>query len=668
MNLHDDATRLAASSSFIRYTFLMSRSIVLSNGTLAVALDSRGALRDLYYPHVGYEDHVRGHYVHRVGIWVDGRLSYLSEDHAWAITVSCEKDSLQSAIYARNDALQVELTFTDMVYSERPIFMRRVCVKNLADRERTIKLYFAHEYEIYKSHGSDTAYFDPISHSIIHYKGRRVFLMNATLDDEPFQDFATGRMNFQGKEGTHRDAEDGRLSQNPVEHGPADSAIGVYGEYQSGQVRVAHYWIAAGQFIHEAQELNSYIIKKTPEYLVRGAAGMWKDWLGKRDFGDLTEEHSALFFRSLLYMRAHVDQDGGIIASLDSDILQFALDTYAYAWPRDGAYVAQTLIRAGDPIIAKRFLEFCSHTITKEGYFLHKYLPDSSLGSSWHPWWQDGAMQLPIQEDETALVILTAGAYFKATNDVEFLESMYRSIIERAANFLCNYREESGLPKASYDLWERKRGAHTYTSSSVCAALIVASELSAALEKKDNEKRFKEAAEEVRQAILTHLWDEKRSTFANTISKDLDGTIDASSVYGIFSFNILPLDDERLENSWKTTVECLGDNIASGGIARFENDDYYRVGGGSQGNPWIVTTLWYAEYQIARAKSRADLAPVKQLFDWVVRHAQPSGVLSEQQHPETGEQISVAPLAWSHAAYVNAVILYLEKMHSLPAA
>src|ERR1700744_4197954 len=119
----------------------MSRSIVLSNGKLAVALDDRGAVRDIYFPHVGLEDHVRGHYVHRVGVWVDGQLSWLSDDPAWQITVSCEKESLASHIVARHPKLQVELTLKDIVYNERPVFLRRVTVTNQGVA-RDIKLYF----------------------------------------------------------------------------------------------------------------------------------------------------------------------------------------------------------------------------------------------------------------------------------------------------------------------------------------------------------------------------------------------------------------------------------------------------------------------------------------------------------------------------------------------
>ncbi|HUO50020.1 MAG TPA: glycoside hydrolase family 15 protein [Candidatus Paceibacterota bacterium] len=650
----------------------MSRSIVLSNGQLAVALDGSGSVRDLYYPHVGLEDHVRGHYIHRVGVWIDGQLSWLSDDPSWKIEIRCENHALQSAITARNDRLGVELTFTDMVYSERPVFIRRITVQNLGQK-RVIKLYFAHQYEIYKSHGSDTAFFDPIAHAVVHYKGRRVFLMNAMLDDVPFEDFTTGRANFQGKEGSHRDAEDGVLSKNPIEHGPADSVIGVYGQYESDQTRVAHYWVAAAQLIDEARELNAYIVKKSAEHLVRKAGDFWSEWVGERDFADLSEAHSNLFYKSLMYMRAHADADGGIIASLDSDILQFALDTYSYVWPRDAAYVAQVFARAGKSVVGKRFLEFCRNTISKDGYFLHKYLPDGSVGSSWHPWIENGEVQLPIQEDETALVLLAVRTHFENEQDFEFLELIYKTIVEPGANFLCTYRDsETKLPKATYDLWERKRGTFTFTASAVYAALMAAAELSAIFEKQENEKRYGAAAEEVRAAIVEHLWDEKNGMFVNMLKVTpqgvvFDRTLDASSAYGVFTFGVLPIDDPKLARAWEKTVRVLSEGISAGGIARFENDDYYRVPGPSNGNPWIITTLWYAEYLIKKAKKRDDLARVREIFDWVAKHAQPSGVLSEQQHPQTGLQMSVAPLAWSHAAYVNAVLLYLEKRHQLPA-
>ena len=647
--------------------------MVLSNGELCVALDRFGEIRDIYYPHVGLEDHVRGHYLHRIGVWVDGSISWFSEDSSWEISVSCEEQALASAIIARNPRIGVELTLKDIVYNEKPVLVRRVIVENTTDREREIKVYFGHQFEIYKSHGGDTAYFDPRSHALIHYKGRRVFLISATLDGELFNDYAIGISNFHGKEGSHRDADDGALSKNPIEHGPVDSVLGVYGTYAPHQKRTCYYWIAAAQSIPDVHELNRYVMTKTPEHLQRTTSDYWRAWLNtfSWNFYKLSPEHITLFNRSLMYVRAHVDQGGGIIASLDSDMLQHGLDTYSYIWPRDAAYAALALDRAGDTNVARRFFEFCNAVLSEEGYFMHKYLPDKSLGSSWHPWIKDGHMQLPIQEDETALVLNAMKVHYDYSRDLDFLELMYNSLVASAANFMVQYREpETKLPRPSYDIWEEKRGASTFTSASVYGALVAAADLAKVLGKGEDEDRFRTAAGEIRDAILTHLWDEEIGVFHRTAVRTetelvIDTTLDISSVYGVFAFGVLPANDQKLARAWEIMVRELSHGIQTGGIARYAGDQYYRVDQQSAGNPWFITTLWYAEYLIANAHKESDFDRVRDIFSWVVRHAYPSGVLSEQLHPQTGAPLSAAPLTWSHAAYVIAVLKYLDLIEEL---
>src|SRR5205085_12018676 len=170
----------------------------------------------------------------------------------------------------------------------------------------------------------------------------------------------------------------------------------------------------------------------------------WYAWVNRQNFTfyGLDAEIVSLFKKSLFILRAHVDNNGSILASGDSDMLQHGRDTYSYMWPRDGAFSAIALDKAGDLNVARRFFEFCNDVITEEGYLMHKYRPDKSLGSSWHPWIRDGKMELPIQEDETALVIYALWKHYEITKDLEFIEAVYNTLIERAAHFMCSYVDE----------------------------------------------------------------------------------------------------------------------------------------------------------------------------------------------------------------------------------
>ena len=196
----------------------------------------------------------------------------------------------------------------------------------------------------------------------------------------------------------------------------------------------------------------------------------------------LGQEVIGLFQKSLLIMRAHVSGNGAIIASGDSNTLQKGKDTYCYVWPRDAAIAALALSEAGDTHVAKLFFSFCDRVISADGYFMHKYSPDESLGSSWHPWLRAGQFQLPIQEDGTALVLHTLWRYYEISKDLEFIETIYNSLIKLTADFLVLYRDErTGLPKPSYDLWEERFGITTFTASSVTGALRAAAKFASLL-------------------------------------------------------------------------------------------------------------------------------------------------------------------------------------------
>lgn len=650
----------------------MPKSLVLGNGNILIGLDKFAQVKDFYFPYVGMENQVGGHQVHKIGVWVDGKFSWI-DDGTWEIKIGYAFETLVGQTEAINHNLRIKLEFLDTVYNETDIFVREVTVYNLDEAPRTIKLFFHQKFEIYESRRGDTAYYDPVKHAIIHYKGRRVFLINMASDFDSFDDFSIGNFSIEGKEGTFKDAEDGELEKNPIEHGLVDSVVGFSMQLKSLESKRVYYWIAAARLIDEAKHLNDYILAKTPQHIIKTTGDFWRAWVNKEplNFCKLDKGIVDLFKKSLLIIRTHIDNKGAILASGDSDMLQHGKDNYSYMWPRDGALVATTLDKAGDNNVAKRFFEFCNHVISEEGYFMHKFLTDESLGSSWHPWVRNGQIELPIQEDETALVLIALRQHFEISKDLEFIESIYNSMIKKAAEFMVLFKnDKTNLPKPSYDLWEEKFGVHTFTAASVYGALIAASEFATMLSKSDAAAIYCQTAEQIKEAILKYLWDEKEGYFYKMIvfkdgGFEVDRTVDSSSAYGVFKFNVLSVDDERLTRSFKKMEEKLTINSQVGGLTRYEGDYYYRVSYDFPGNPWFITSLWMAQYQIASARSEEDLKPAFDWLKWVEKNALFSGVMSEQLNPITGEQISASPLTWSHSEFVSTVLQYLKKMENL---
>jgi len=386
----------------------------------------------------------------------------------------------------------------------------------------------------------------------------------------------------------------------------------------------------------------------------------------------LSNEVVDLFKRSLLVITTQVDKRGAIIASSDSEMLHLRKDTYSYMWPRDGALIARSLDRAGYTEITQHFFKFCVGAMAKEGYLMHKYRPDGSLGSSWHSWLKHGHIQLPIQEDETALVLDALWKHYVQHGNKDAVKPYLDTFIRPAAEFMRSFIDEkTGLPKETYDLWEEKLGIHTFTCATVYAGFEAAANFEGVFGTKAKQKQYHKAAESLKKATLKYLFDDELGYFIKMVYYDgeelkKDTTLDFSSVYGVFQFGVLASDDERVENSIQACLEMLKCNTASGGYARYTDDYYYRIDKeGTPGNAWFVTTLWLAEYYIDKAYNKKMLEPAIEIFNWVASHQLETGILAEQLHPHTSEPISVAPLTWSHAGFVIAINKYLEKLDHL---
>src|SRR3989344_5688788 len=261
----------------------MSRAITIGNGNLLVGIDYRGQVRDFYFPFAGHANHVSGasgSYTHRVGVWTEGVLKWLSDD-SWSIDITHHSPHTLSTIHARNATLGIELTITDAVHNEQNVFLRKIIVKNTRTEPHEMKVFFGQEFRISESRRGDTAYYDPRVGSIIHYKGHNAFLVHATMNGKSFADYSVGLFNIEGKEGTYTDAEDVILSHNTIEHGSVDSVVGLVETISGGGTAEAFYWIVAGKSVREVHDLHHRVLEENPERLITSTENYWRAWIDK---------------------------------------------------------------------------------------------------------------------------------------------------------------------------------------------------------------------------------------------------------------------------------------------------------------------------------------------------------------------------------------------------
>src|SRR5437016_131673 len=623
----------------------MPRDLPLGNGDFLVNFDARYQLRDVFYPNVGLENHTVGE-PSRFGIWVDGQFSWTGDD-GWDRRIEYEHETLVGDTKLSHRGLGVNLRFRDAVDFDRNLYLKEVTVEGTRGRVWQVRLFLHFDAHLYGNDTGDSAYYDPRSQAVVHYKGRRYFLISGSSGGSAYglSSFAIGQKDAPGKEGTWRDAEDGGLSRNAVAQGSIDSVGMVAVTVPARGTAPAGCWTGARQPYRQVREPDDPVRAPPPASFLARTKDYWRLWANKdASITDhLPDEICDLYKRSTLVIRTQVDNRGAIIAANDSDVLRFNRDTYSYLWPRDGALVADALDLAGYGEVTRRFFELCSNLITREGYLLHKYNPDGSLGSSWHAWsTADGRLELPIQEDETGLPIWALWQHYERDRDIEFIRPLYRKLVRTGADFMATYREpRTKLPAPSFDLWEERRGIHAFTTAAVWAGLTAARNFAVAFGQHELAKRYAVAAQEIRDAALVHLWDADRGRFVRTISVMPDGTIvkDATidiSLAGIFLFGLLPASDERIRSTMRAVEDRLSIKTPVGGIARYENDYYFQVSSdiaSVPGNPWFVATLWLAEHLIAVAETPDDLDRPRAYLDWSARRALASGAVPNRSIP-----------------------------------
>ena len=647
----------------------MARPILLSNGAMHVGINLYGLVHDFYYPYIGHENHATANNMrHKVGVWVEDNFSWL-DDGTWQFKIDYEPQALIGITQARNETLGVTLELQDAVDANYNAFLRNIHIINEFDRPREVRLFLHQVFRISNSLTGDTAQYLPAEPALLHYKGRRAFVASAVdAQGKPFDQFSVGLYGIEGKEGTFRDAEDGQLDSTAVAFGSVDSVMGFTVSLETHGSSRVHYWLAAGKSQREALDVHHKIRVAGLNKRFEVTQSYWQQWLqpAEKFIEHLEKDVQDPFRKSLLIIKSHIDKRGAVIAATDTTMRNYSRDTYAYCWPRDAAYALWPLLRLGYTDELKSYFHFCRTVLDPGGYLVQKYRPDGAPGSSWHPYIFAGRQTPPIQEDETAILLFLFGQYYRLTNDEATLREFYSSLIRPAANFLATtcLDPATKLPHATYDLWEEKFLTTTYTTGVTYAALLTVAHLAEELGNTQEAVRWQTVADDMRAAAPAKLFNkDKQFFYKGFISRPLpngevdytfDDTIDTSSFYGAFMFGLFDVDGPEMRAAYQTlkTSFKVSMGAAVTPLPRYMHDQYDLTEHDTLGNPWFITTLWHAQYLMEVGK----LEQAKAIIEWVRSMMLPSGVLAEQINPRTHAFVSVAPLIWSQAEFINTIL------------
>lgn len=650
----------------------MPRTITLANDSMLVAFDASGALRDLTWPHVGCENHAQGRAT--VLAVVRGAHGAIVGGPGTALTQAALPDALAAEATCCLPALGVNAVVTDTLLPDHPVLLRRVVISDDSGHGGSVHLRVLAGFEIAESNALNSVVYEPATRTLRFWRRNRHLMLGAVHNGVPGYDEHWCGHHLLPRDATpaHALLQPCLLAGSTASVGDVDAVAGLRMEFVAGRAE-AWLWIAVGADAAAVHALNAMLLHSDPAQLFVVALRRQRTYVAAHGpqaslpaaaHGAVVPaempEFSAAATRSLLLARAHFDAGGSIVAAVDSATLDPGRESYAYCWPRDGAFIADTLSACGDSAAAESFFNYCAKLEKHDGAFLQRYHPDGSVASTWMATVEAGHTVVPVQADETALVLWALERHSARHPKGKLSQQVNEELLLPCTQFLLRWRGPTGLPRESVDLWEERRGIHTFTVGATIAGLRAAAKLLIACRQRALAQEAQAAADSM-EAALRQTW-QGHSVPPRSMRElksdgsevgDSDWRMDAS-LLGLQLLGVLRADEPMAAAIRSACSRRLQVPTWVGGHARYEHDEYLRtaeVGHEVPGNPWPLVGLL-----LARACAEAgESEQATTLLRGVLQRMGPCGTLAEQHHPTSGAPMGVAPLAWAHAALVDAV-------------
>jgi GH15 family glucan-1,4-alpha-glucosidase len=333
-------------------------------------------------------------------------------------------------------------------------------------------------------------------------------------------------------------------------------------------------------------------------------------------------------------------ENGAIVAANPTkDYYPSVASHYFYVWPRDASFICIAADVAGIEEIQERFFNWCwnrAEDLQNTGLFLEKYFVN-------------GLKALHrFQPDHTGTVLYAIWHHYHHKGKLDE-SSKFKELITCLADGLSNEWKTDHFSMVTNDLWEERltfpdlRDNFTYSLAACIRGLESAYEM---FPDTANEK-WTSTAKQMR-SLLEHHFVEKH--FVRAYGKLIDAAIDASMLGLVYPFDIYDANDPRMISTVKEIENKL---VINGGVHRYQFDYYdgWVYGGMLRmkgAGAWPLLNFWLTIYYALQGNT----GKAKEYFQWVLKRIEK--YIPEQMF-DNALQVSVSPLAWSHAMFLIAV-------------
>ena len=388
--------------------------------------------------------------------------------------------------------------------------------------------------------------------------------------------------------------------------------------------------------------------------------GWWRRWAGQLRLGTRDETGAR---RSAITLKALTHGPTGAIVAAPTTSLPEVIGgprnwDYRYAWVRDSSFSSRAFAELGAVDEADAFRAFIMRSAAGHADDLQVFYGvggERRLGAEQLDSLEGYRGSRPVTIGNDASTQRQLDAYGELVNLTWRWHRRGHSPSDDDWRFLVSLIDRAAERWSEPDrgLWEWPGEPDHFVHSKVLcwAALARGIKLADECMRRAPTRRWKQARDELRDAIERRGYDRKRGVFVQAFDRqDLD-----AALLLLPTVEFVAWDDERMLR----TVAAIREELDAGDalLYRYRRDD----GLPGQEGAFLCCSFWLVE-NLARV---GELEEARRVFDRATAKANDLGLFSEELDPGSGELLGNFPQALTHLAHIDAAVALAEGQSGL---